>query len=353
VRVLGELKKNPAEQSKVGEHVLTLAHRAREVFGMQPGRRLIHAFTLCGSQMRCYLFDRSGVITSPVFDIHSDPHFTARVFLAYYLQPAKWLGMDPTIKVIKNGEVDTYDPTSHDAEQQTPFIEYPKSSSSNFTRLYIDRDPIFITTSIVCRGSTCWRASENEDGPWDHVIKDQWRNKERQHEGNLLKGISGLEGICHYVWHGDIIIDGAVDETISCIRQGLNARKVVQVPRSNRQLEALLDSRSTTHDGYQNSDGNTYPSSDADNRTNDNNKRPGPNLERSHTPKHHKGVMMKSASGGDRAPIRLYSRTHGRLIMLGVGTRLGDFDTATRLLRALRGALIGRPFVSPSSSREV
>ena len=68
VLVPGELKA-PAFNDATPDTIMQLAGYVREVFGAQITRRLVHAFTICGSILRCYLFDRAGVSISEKIDI--------------------------------------------------------------------------------------------------------------------------------------------------------------------------------------------------------------------------------------------------------------------------------------------
>ena len=69
VLVIGEHKQNPDEDGS-SKTLLQLAGYAPEVFGSQPDRRFVPGFTICGSTMRLWVFDRSGPYSSEKFDIH-------------------------------------------------------------------------------------------------------------------------------------------------------------------------------------------------------------------------------------------------------------------------------------------
>ena len=67
----GELKRNPAKDksSKAG---FDLGRYAREVLTVQDTRRFLLRFTLCGSFMRLWEFDRLDGIVSAQFDVNQD-----------------------------------------------------------------------------------------------------------------------------------------------------------------------------------------------------------------------------------------------------------------------------------------
>jgi hypothetical protein len=62
VLVIGERKQNPDEDRSI-KTLVQLAGYRREVFGSQPERRFVPGFTICGSLMRLWVFDRSGPYT--------------------------------------------------------------------------------------------------------------------------------------------------------------------------------------------------------------------------------------------------------------------------------------------------
>ncbi|KAE8441377.1 hypothetical protein EG329_005004 [Mollisiaceae sp. DMI_Dod_QoI] len=67
VLVIGEHKQNP-DEDRSAKTLVQLAGYAREVFGSQPERRFVPGFTICGSLMRLWVFDRSGPYNSDKFD---------------------------------------------------------------------------------------------------------------------------------------------------------------------------------------------------------------------------------------------------------------------------------------------
>jgi hypothetical protein len=57
---IGEHKSNPNEDRSL-KTLVQLAGYAREVFGSQPDRRFVPGFTICGSVMRLWVFDKEGL----------------------------------------------------------------------------------------------------------------------------------------------------------------------------------------------------------------------------------------------------------------------------------------------------
>ncbi|OBT59276.1 hypothetical protein VE04_00365 [Pseudogymnoascus sp. 24MN13] len=71
---------------------------AREVFGSQPDRRFVPGFTICGSVMRLWVFDRSGPYSSEKFDIHKEPERFVWVITGYALMTDAELGLNTFIR---------------------------------------------------------------------------------------------------------------------------------------------------------------------------------------------------------------------------------------------------------------
>ena len=97
VLVLGEFKSNANEDCS-RDTLLQLASCVREVFGAQPGRRLVHAFAICGSKLRFYLFDRAGVSISSATDIRFNSHLLLKAMGAYSTMTPSQLGYDERYK---------------------------------------------------------------------------------------------------------------------------------------------------------------------------------------------------------------------------------------------------------------
>ena len=82
VLVIGEHKSNLNEGHSV-KTLVELVGYAREVFGSQRDRRFVPGFTICGSVMWLWVFDRSGVYSSEKFDINKGPERFVKVIASY------------------------------------------------------------------------------------------------------------------------------------------------------------------------------------------------------------------------------------------------------------------------------
>lgn len=96
ILVTGELKSNPDQDGQEKAWV-DLAPYAREVFRTQDWRFVL-GFTLFGSRMRLWHFDRSGSCGSSSFDINQDGPTFIRAMLGCCLMTDEQLGLDPTIQ---------------------------------------------------------------------------------------------------------------------------------------------------------------------------------------------------------------------------------------------------------------
>lgn len=103
ILVIGEYKQNPDEDRSV-KILVQLAGYVREVFGSQPERRFVPGFTICGSMMRLWVFDRSGPYNSEKFDIHKEPERFVKVLAGYAMMSDAELGLNTFIKRDGNGK---------------------------------------------------------------------------------------------------------------------------------------------------------------------------------------------------------------------------------------------------------
>lgn len=96
ILIPGELKSNSLADipSKAG---LDLGRYAREVLAAQDSRRFVLGFTLCGSLMRLWEFDRLGGIASAQFDINQEGLQFVSAVLGFLWMDEEQLGFDPTI----------------------------------------------------------------------------------------------------------------------------------------------------------------------------------------------------------------------------------------------------------------
>ncbi|KAI1260709.1 hypothetical protein F5Y18DRAFT_245062 [Xylariaceae sp. FL1019] len=207
ILIPGELKSNPDDDT-ASKARLDLARYVKEVFTAQPTRRFVLAFTLCGSWMRLWEFDRLGGMASTKFDIHENGQRLVSTTLGFLWMDNDKLGLDPTIVKV--------------AGQQ--HLEVQRHGKKE--RLILDqliRGP----QGIVGRATTCWRAYLEGDDSLSFVVKDSWQYPERDEEGQLLQEATdnGVTNVARYYYHETVQIGGKDDDIQSNIRKGLDVTK--------------------------------------------------------------------------------------------------------------------------------
>ncbi|KAF8534196.1 hypothetical protein BDD12DRAFT_896759 [Trichophaea hybrida] len=183
VCVVGELKNQQGLGDLNARVVVQLANYVKEMMWTQPGRRFVHGFTIINTNMRCWIFTRSGGVASQQFDLTNEDgkRLFSRVFNGYMRMTTKTLGLSHTI-----------------ARE----LEVGKKQLSV-------KDCIHCCRAIVSRGTTCWSATTESFGnnhqttSW--VLKDSWRYSQRSNEGVLLRQCEevGVKGIASYYSHED------------------------------------------------------------------------------------------------------------------------------------------------------
>ncbi|KAG7402743.1 hypothetical protein Forpe1208_v017044 [Fusarium oxysporum f. sp. rapae] len=204
ILVPGELKSNPSAD-KASMAWLDLGRYAREVLVAQNTRRFVLGFTICGSLMRVWAFDRLGGIASEQFDINKDGRQFVSTILGFLWINEKQLGFDPTI-MTANGE---------------RFIQVNRNGSTE--RIIID-EVMQRAPCIAGRATTCWKAHPEGRPEMPLVIKDSWQYPERDEEGELLREATdkGVVNVARYYHHETVQIDGADDDIRNNVRRGLD-----------------------------------------------------------------------------------------------------------------------------------
>ncbi|EXK77771.1 hypothetical protein FOQG_17540 [Fusarium oxysporum f. sp. raphani 54005] len=207
ILVPGELKSNPSAD-KASEAWLDLGRYAREVLAAQDTRRFVLGFTICGSLMRVWVFDRLGGIASEQFNINDDGLQFVFTILGFLWMNEEELGFDPTIK----------------SENQERFIEINRNGSTE--RIIIDQ-VMQRARCIAGRATTCWKAHPERQPKMLLVIKDSWQYPERDEEGDLLREATkkGVVNVARYYHHETVRIHGMDDDIRSNTRRGLDIKK--------------------------------------------------------------------------------------------------------------------------------
>lgn len=186
VLVVGELKKSDQKGKGLW---LQVGSAVRHVFTHQPTRRFVHAFTLTGSEMETWVFDRSGPFSGATFDIHHEPEKFIQVFCSYLMMNEKELGLDTFTKRKDNKLFITIPTETHGKTRKRKFEMEP--------------EPIAIQRAIVCRGTSCFLAKIVGAAECDTVLKFSWTSSLRKPEADLLnkayeRGVKGIAKVVGY-----------------------------------------------------------------------------------------------------------------------------------------------------------
>ncbi|EWC48669.1 hypothetical protein DRE_01891 [Drechslerella stenobrocha 248] len=317
ILVPGELKSNPSADT-YAKAWLDLARYAREVFSAQETRRFVLGFTLCGSLMRVWEFDRIGSTASRQFDVNKDGLQFVAVILGFLRMDMKELGFDPTI-MKENGE---------------QYIEIRRNGSTE--RLIIDR-VIRRAYCIAGRATVCWKAHPQGYPQTPLVIKDSWQYPELEEEGELLRGATeGVTNVARYYHHETIQIHGADDDILGNIRRNIQGLQVLDImrattPRLESSIMSSLGVVASENLRKQRSSSSSSSSSDRIGR-----KRPSSQVD-APPPCKRPRVTPPTKANSDA----MINRVHRRIILQDYGRPIYKASSRVALLNALEGCIKG------------
>ncbi|EFY84958.1 serine/threonine-protein kinase Sgk2 [Metarhizium acridum CQMa 102] len=200
VVVVGELKQSDQKNKSLW---LQLGSAVRNVFAYQPTRLFVHAFTLTGTEMETWVFDRSGPYSGATFDIHEKPEKFIQVICAYLMMSDEELGLD-TFTRVKDNRL---------------FVTIPVKARGKKRKrqLELEPNPIAHQRAIICRGTSCFLAKTTGAMEFNRVVKYSWTSNMRPPEADLLnkaneRGVKGLARVVGY--HEEVT-------SISKLREGL------------------------------------------------------------------------------------------------------------------------------------
>lgn len=309
ILVPGELKSNP-QADTLSKTWLDLGRYSREVLGAQDTRRFVLGFTLCGSVMRLWEFDRLGGISSSPFDINKDGLLFVSATLGYLWMSEEQLGFDPTIFEFKGKR----------------YIEIIKNGQQE--RLVL-REQIKRARCVAGRATTCWRAyREGDESQKPLVVKDSWQYPEREEEGKLLWEATAKEviNVARYYHHETVQVGGQNDDVGKNVRKGLpitratnyHARKLITISDTPGLHRDDLKSRNTNTAGQKRSSSHTDISLP-------------PTSKRT----------CSSAPTKDRGNPTVWDRVHRRVILSDYGKPLYRASSQVAMLAALEGCIEG------------
>ncbi|KAL1888294.1 hypothetical protein Cpir12675_006230 [Ceratocystis pirilliformis] len=227
--VVGTLRCDPNADSSLVTWT-ELVSSVKEVFFTQYFRRFALGFTLCGSIMRIWLFDRTGGVASQSFDINKDGKQFVDIMAAFLLMDSEQLGLDPTLM---------------QSDSQV-FIDINRNGVSE--RIVIDQT-LYDNKCIAGCATKCWRGHLEGHPEMTLVIKDSWRSSKRHDVGQMLRKLTerGIPYVARYYHHEAVHLNGFADSTQDNVRKGLDVSK-----SKSRHLNQNLMSESDKYHGLEN-----------------------------------------------------------------------------------------------------
>ncbi|KAI0967699.1 FunK1 protein kinase [Xylaria arbuscula] len=146
--------------------LLRLCRSAHQVFASQPTRLFLHGFYIRSSLIEFWVFDRSGLYCSNLFDIQKDFIQFLSIVLSYQRMTDQDLGRINIIETDKSGS----------------YIVL-----NRVVKLYLESQPITSREDLVGTGTTCYRARMPDSNRWNYVLKFKWRWAKERPEDELLK----------------------------------------------------------------------------------------------------------------------------------------------------------------------
>ncbi|KAL7621880.1 hypothetical protein AAE478_007380 [Parahypoxylon ruwenzoriense] len=305
ILVPGELKSNRAADI-ASEAWLDLGRYAREVLAAQDTRRFVLGFTICGSLMRVWEFDRLGGIASEHFDINENGLRFTSTILGFLWMSEEKLGFDPTIMTTNN--------------QRERFIEIERNGSRE--RLIID-EVMKRARCIAGRATTCWRAHRDEDPQTSFVVKDSWQYPEREEEGELLCEATRKDvvNVGRYYYHETVQVLGMDDDIRNNVRKGLDITAAENYRLGRSAMSPSTSATGTSRKG-RGATGLKRSSSQA-----------GASL-----PPSKRSCSVSPIKAGSSA---LLNRIHRRIILRDYGKPIYEASSQTALLAAVEGCIKG------------
>ncbi|KAM0441231.1 hypothetical protein ACHAPT_000538 [Fusarium lateritium] len=169
VQVVGQFYRRGCVPYQDG--LLRLCQSARQVFASQPTRLFLHGFYIRDSLIKFWVFDRSGLYCSDVFDIRKDFVQFLTIILSYRQMTDQDMGDSNLIATDKDGS----------------YIILDSAATPSLGKIYLESRPIASREGIAGTGTTCYRARMPDSNRWDYVLKFKWRWARERPEDELLK----------------------------------------------------------------------------------------------------------------------------------------------------------------------
>ncbi|TFY74082.1 hypothetical protein EWM64_g9930 [Hericium alpestre] len=157
-----------------------------------------------GSQFCVGIFDRGGVVLSPVHDMWEDIKLFIAVIRSLASVDSRDLGLDPSVRLL--GDEDGLRLTG---------IDYPAHvidpvGADTKTRWCTVGPPLWSSISLLGRGTVVWRVRkhlEQKLSDEEFVMKTAWRSSKRDKESDIYTSVKGhCAGLAKFVTGGDVLV---------------------------------------------------------------------------------------------------------------------------------------------------
>lgn len=171
VQVIGEFC--PDQDISYKDGLLNLCSKASALFTARPTRFFLHGFYLRGNSAELFVFDRCGLYSCTVFNIHEDFQRFITVLLKYSSMTDAELGLSDIVRQDGIG----------------PFIRLKKDACITLTSptLRLANRPLATPEDMVGKATTCFRARLPDSDRWDYVVKFKWRLRDDIAEDQVLR----------------------------------------------------------------------------------------------------------------------------------------------------------------------
>lgn len=169
VQVVGQFY--PGGRVCYQDGLLRLCRSAHQVFASQPSRLFVHGFYISGSLIELWIFDRSGLYCSEVFDVQEDFVQFSSIILSYQRMTDQELG---NIGIV-------------DRDRGGSYVVLDSVAMPSLGKLYLESQPIASREGLVGTRTTCYRARMPDSNRWNYVLKFKWRWARDRPEDELLK----------------------------------------------------------------------------------------------------------------------------------------------------------------------
>ncbi|KAI1373079.1 FunK1 protein kinase [Hypoxylon crocopeplum] len=136
-----------------------------------PMRLFLHGFYIRGSLIELWVFDRSGLYCSDVFDLREEYIQFLSIILSYQRMTDQDLGRISIVGMDEGGS----------------YVILDNAAMPSLGKLYLENEPIASREGLVGAGTTYYRARMPDSNQWNYNLKFKWRWARERPEDELLK----------------------------------------------------------------------------------------------------------------------------------------------------------------------